>query len=257
MHTEHRTPVSSPGWFIEADRPTNERLARRVVWIVTLLLAVNQLVIASLMPASATVSPASVVKSVLGINSASAQTIIAPQMNADGKTTTLVVQPTITEVHANPKSGDDLADAKVVMQAVGVPSYAPDGVTFDDPVDAEKLWGAYENAALTGELLTRYEGLVDTLPCSYCCGSASAVTRNRQCGCAHAKAARGFFKYLLQTYGDQYSDAELLGEQFRWQALWYPKGAIEDYLLAIGKGSVVGHSSHGGAGSDGNHGLSI
>ena len=93
------------------------------------------------------------------------------------------------------------------------------------------------------------------MTCSYCCGGPNNVTMNRNCGCAHAKAVRGFYRYMIQAYGDKYSDEELVGESHRWYALWYPKGMVEDYLLATGREDVVGHQSHGGAGPDGRHGL--
>lgn len=248
------TPPASR-WFVVADRRTNERMAKGVAWVITILLATDQFMIAAISPKSASASPLATVKSMLGIKTASAAAIIAPKINADGKTTSLVEQPTISEIPANPKSGDALADAKVVMLGAGSPTYAPDGISFSDPVTAQNKWGAYESVELTGEALTRYNALTNELPCSYCCGEPGNVTRNRNCGCAHAKAARGYFKYMLQTYGAKYSNGQLLGEAFRWQAIWYPKGAVEDYLLATGKGSVIGHATHGGAGTDGMHGL--
>lgn len=245
----------TPSWFVAADRQTNNRMARRVAWIITIILAANQFMIASISPKSADASPLASVKSMLGIKTASATTIIAPKINADGKTTSLVEEPTISEVPANPKSGDALADAKVVMLGTGSPAYAPDGISFSNPVDAQNKWGAYESVTLTGEALTRYNTMTSELPCSYCCGEAGNVTRNKNCGCAHAKAARGYFKYMINTFGSKYTNEQLLGEAFRWQAIWYPKGAVEDYLLATGKVNVIGHASHGGVGADGMHGL--
>ncbi len=252
---ELNPPPPATGWFVQADRQTNERLAKGVAWVITIMLAANQFMIASISPPSAAASPLVSIKSMLGIKTASATTIIAPKINPDGKTTSLVEQPTISEVPANPKSGDALADAKIVMLGTGSPPYAPDGTSFSDPVTAQNNWGAYESLELTGESLTRYNAMTNALPCSYCCGEPGNVTRNSNCGCAHAKAARGYFKYMLQTYGAKYSDEQLLGEAFRWQAIWYPKGAVEDYLLATGKSNVIGHATHGGAGADGMHGL--
>ncbi|MBI4089921.1 MAG: hypothetical protein HY421_00795 [Candidatus Kerfeldbacteria bacterium] len=252
----NRTPTpSNKRWFSPADQQTNERRARVVVWLIAAVLATDQFMIASLTPKSASASPLASLKSMLGIKTASAMVIIGPTLNPDGKTSSLVEQPTISNVPANPKSGDELTDAKVVMLATGAPFYAPDGIIFDDPVTAEKLWAGYESAQLSDDLMNRYTTLTDRLLCSYCCGEPGMVTRNSNCGCAHAKAARGFFKYMLQTYGSTYSDEQLLGEAFRWQAIWYPKGAVEDYLLATGKVDVIGHATHGGAGVDGMHGL--
>lgn len=236
-------------WFTSVDQGAQDRMGRRVVWLVILLFAANQVLMSSMAPVSAFAR-------ILNVRSASAKTIIAPALSSDGKTTRLVEQPTISDVPANPNSGDAVADAKVVLLPTDSPFYAPEGISFRDAVNAEKKWGEYEKSiSLTGTALERYDTLTDILPCNYCCGSPTQVTHNRQCGCAHAKAARGFFKYMLSTYGDTYSNEQLLGEAFRWQAIWYPKGAVEDYLLATGKESIIGHATHGGAGKDGMHGV--
>ncbi len=200
--------------------------------------------------------PTGQVAKLFGIKTASAKVIIAPKLNPDGKTTSLVEQPTITEVPANPNTGDALADAKVVMIATGKPFYAPDDISFDDPINAQKKWGAYENSIqLSSDLEARYQKLISTMTCSYCCGGPTSVTLNKQCGCAHARAVRGFYRYMLKTYGSQYSDEELIGESHRWYAIWYPKGMLEDYLLATGKSDALPHQTHGGAGVGGRHGL--
>lgn len=253
---ENHKKEPADGLFVPSDAATNERIARRAAAALTVILAVNQFFIGSLMPKAASASHQSKLLSLFGVKTASALVIIGPTLNPDGKTTSLTEMPTISEVAASPKTGDDVADAKAVMLATGQPLYAPDDISFDDPVKAEAKWAAYEQSIqLTGALQTRYDNLVTVFPCNYCCGEPMAVTRNRQCGCAHAKAARGYFKYMLQTYGDKYSDAQLMGEAFRWQAIWYPKGAVSDYMLAIGKSSVLPHQPHGGAGADGMHGL--
>lgn len=229
-------------------------LEKAVTSLLIVLFLVNQLLISQV--AAMTGLPTGGGARLFGIKTASAKVIIAPKLNPDGKTTSLVEQPTITEVSANPNSGDALADAKVVMIATGKPFYAPDNIDFDDPINAQKKWGAYENSIkLSGPMQARYEKLISTMVCSYCCGGPTSVTLIKQCGCAHARAARGFYKYMLQTYGDQYSDDELIGESHRWYALWYPKGMLEDYLLATGKSEALPHQTHGGAGPSGRHGL--
>ena len=192
---------------------------------------------------------------ILGSQPASAMEIIMPMLNDDGKTTSLMTMPTITEVLGEPDSGDVVADAMTVMVATGIPFYAPDGESFDDAVVVMQVWSQYENKSISSELMDRYNRLISLLTCNFCCGSSTKVTLNSNCGCAHAKSARGFFKYMLEKYGDTYSDDQLLGEAYRWQAIWYPSGVVQDYLLATGRVSVLGHKTHGGAGSDGMHGL--
>lgn len=228
-----------------------------IITVITLLFVINQLFISQIAVVMG-IAPQGGLASLLGIRQANAYVIIAPKVNPDGRTTSLVEQPTITEVLANPNTGDALADAKAVMIATGKPFYAPEDISFDDPINAQKKWGAYENSIqLSGAAQARYETLISKLMvCSYCCGSPTQVTLNANCGCAHARAVRGFYKYMLQTYGDKYTNEQLVGESHRWYAIWYPKGMLEDYLLATGKGSALPHQTHGGAGTDGMHGLS-
>lgn len=197
------------------------------------------------------------IPALFGINGRASKTIIAPLLNPDGKTTSLVEQPTITEVPANPNSGDALADAKVVMIPTGKPFYAPDDISFDDPINAQKKWRSIGLAMqLTKEQEARWNNLNNTFTCNYCCGGPNNVTVISRCGCAHAYAWKGFFRYMIATYGDEYTDDELKGEAFRWSGIWYPKGVLEDYLLATGNSNALPHTKHGGVGSDGLHGLS-
>ncbi len=232
-------------------------LQKILVFSLAALFLINQILMAQVSAAMGITQQKGFVASLLGIQTKSTYTIIAPKINPDGKTTSLVGWPTITEVPANPNSGNALADAKMVMSATGKPFYAPDDIVFDDPVNAQNKWGVYETAIkLSQELEKRYQKLISTMmTCSYCCGSANQVTMNKNCGCAHAKAVRGFYRFMIQNYGDKYSDEQLVGESHRWYALWYPKGMLEDYLLATGNESALPHESHGGAGSDGRHGI--
>ena len=231
-------------------------LEKVFVFVLAGLFLFNQLLIGQVTAGMGMSPRGNFVATLFGIKTASAFTIIAPKLNPDGKTTMLVEQPTITEVSANPNTKNALADAKVVMIATGKPFYAPEDISFDDPINAQKKWGAYEQSIkLDSTLEARYQKLISTMVCSYCCGGPTSVTTINRCGCAHAKAAKGFFKFMLQNYGDKYSDDQLLGEGHRWYAIWYPKGMLEDYLLSTGKDDVLGHQTHGGAGTDGRHGL--
>ncbi|MBU0978546.1 MAG: hypothetical protein ABIJ03_03370 [Patescibacteria group bacterium] len=216
------------------------------VWLLIIIFLLNQLMIAN-------------VTMVMGMKNSTSMTIIAPKLNADGKTTSLFEWSTISQVMASPQSGDALADAKVVMTATGQPFYAPDNISFDDPINAQKKWGVYETSIrLQTEEEARYQKLVTLLmTCSYCCGGPNNVTMVKNCGCAHAKAVRGFYRYMIQNYGDQYSDEQLVGESHRWYALWYPKGMLEDYLLMTGNEGALPHTAHGGSGTEGRHGINI
>ena len=227
--------------------------------IVPLLIIVflfNQFMLTSVAMTMGMSSPNGIFASLVGMQGSGSKMIMAPKLNPDGLTTSLFAWPTITDVAANPHSGDALADAKVVTLATGKPFYAPQDISFDDPLTAQKEWGAMVTSVkLTTEQETRYQQLISLMTCSYCCGSPSQVTLNKNCGCAHANAVRGFYRYMIQNYGAKYSNDQLIGESQRWYALWYPKGMIEDYLLATGNQSALPHETHGGAGTDGMHGL--
>lgn len=228
-----------------------------IVPLLIVLFLLNQLMITQVSMAMGMASSGGFIASFLGIRDSTSKTIIAPKINPDGKTTSLSEWPTITEVMASPHSGNALADAKVVMIATGQPFYAPEDISFDDPINAQKKWGVFETSIkLSTEQESRYQKLISTMMvCSYCCGGPNNVTMNKNCGCAHAKAVRGFYRFMIQNYGDKYSDEQLVGESHRWYAIWYPKGMLEDYLLATGNDSALLHESHGGAGSDGRHGI--
>lgn len=228
-----------------------------LIFTLAVLFLINQLLLAQVSASMGMSSTKGFLAKILGIQTKSSYAIIAPRLNPDGKTTTLVEWPTITEVLSNPNSGNALADAKLVMTATGKPFYAPEDISFDNPINAQKKWGVFETSInLSSEQEARYQKLISTMmTCSYCCGSPNDVTMNKNCACAHAKAVRGFYRYMIQNYGDNYTDEHLVGESHRWYALWYPKGMLEDYLLATGNESVLPHQPHGGAGSDGRHGL--
>lgn len=229
--------------------------SRFLLGILIAIFALNQFVIGSVAEAVGKKSGMRMLMS-LGVHTAHAKTIIMPVLNEDGKTTILKEMPTITEVAGYANSGDPVADAMAVMMGTGTTFYAPDGISFDDPVGALAAWGQYDRGIeLTPEQEERYRRLIMLFGCNFCCGGPMSVAVVGRCGCAHAKAARGFFRYMLNEYGHTYSDDELVGEAYRWQAIWYPAGVVEDYLLATGRGDVIGHNSHGGAGADGMHGI--
>ena len=228
-----------------------------ITWLIIALMLTNQLLMMAFTPSSA--KAASILprlKALVGIGEAPSNFIYATKVNPDGKTTTVAKWPTITEVPGDP-GGDPVEAAKVVMLPQGVPFYAPEGISFDDAVGALDAWGKYEDTITTlpPDLQTRWQSIIDTMTCDYCCGGPMQVTIISRCGCAHSKAYRGLAKYLVEKYRGEYSNEQILGELQRWKSVWYPKGVVEDYLLATGRGDVLGHENHGGAGPDGRHGM--
>lgn len=228
---------------------------------IVIALAANQLLISQVAVAFGLVPAGGqgvgrFIGTLVGIQSASARSIVSTKMNPDGRTTTLATWPTITEVPAEPIGMETVEAARVVMVPAGTPFYAPEGISFDDPVAALAGWQKYEKSIqLTGELEARWQKIIGSMTCDYCCGGPTNVTVINRCGCAHAQAFRSISKYLLANYGDKYSDDEIIGELQRWKGAWYPRGVIEDYLLATGRGDALGHKTHGGAGTDGKHGF--
>jgi len=231
-----------------------KKLNKTLFSVLAVILVVNQLMIGTVSAKVGKGSGMRMITFLSGAKIASAM-IMMPIPDENGRLTTIKEMPTITEVAGEPNSGDVVADAMAVMIATGTPFYAPEGINFDEAVDALSAWGKYANMSLSSELDARYKKLIGVFPCNFCCGSPTNVTINGRCGCAHANAARGFFKYMLSNYAGDYTDEQLIGEAYRWQAIWYPSGVVEDYLLATGRGDVIGHKTHGGAGKDGYHGM--
>jgi len=232
---------------------TMPRVPSAFAWILVLSLVFNQFAIGNISAHMGMGIPLSF-GALFGIAPAHAAEIVMPMLNTDGKTTNLQFMPTISPPSTT-KSKSLVGQAQATMTGQGAPFYAPQGIRFEDPIGAQSTWGSYEKLPLSSDLEARYQRLIDQFTCNFCCGSPADVTKNRFCACAHAQAARGFFRYLLKTYSNTYTDKQLFGEAYRWQAAWYPRGAAEDYLLATGHGDVLGHKTHGGAGADGFHGM--
>ncbi len=140
--------------------------------------------------------------------------------------------PTISELVIKPLTGDQVQDLLNNIVPSGIPWYGEQagGVSFDDPIKSQKLWGKGEAIQLTKEEESRWGRIVNSFTCDYCCGSPKNPTIITRCGCAHASAAKGMAKWFIKYYGDKYSDEEIYGEMARWYALWYPKGTIERIL---------------------------
>ena len=233
-----------------------EKDIKLVTWIIIALMVINQFIMIAFMPPSIKIKPLIArAKAMIGMGEPPSYFIYATKVNPDGKTTTVAKWPTITEVPGDP-GGDPVEAAKTVMLPHGMPFYAPEGISFDDAVGALSAWGQYEDTiSLPPDLQTRWQSIIDTMTCDYCCGGPLEVTIISRCGCAHSKAYRGLAKFLVEKYREKYSNQQILGELQRWKSVWYPKGVVEDYLLATGRGDVLGHENHGGAGPDGRHGL--
>lgn len=136
--------------------------------------------------------------------------------------------PTISDLPTKPSTGDAVQDLLNNIVPTGTPWYGQEAqVSFDDPITSQKNWGTYRALQLISSDQERWNRIVNSFTCDYCCGSPQNPTIITRCGCAHSIAAQGMAKWFIKNYGDKYSDEEIYGEMARWYALWYPKGTIE------------------------------
>jgi hypothetical protein len=198
----------------------------------------------------------------MGGSSGKGGVIIGPQMNPDGRTTRLVEFPTISGTPAPQDTGNPTQDAINAVIPTGVPNYVLEGpgserlagITFDDPIVSQKVWasllgskrfGTQNEVILNEEETARYERMVSTFTCDYCCGGPTSVTPINRCGCAHSYAWQGQAKFFIHYY-PELSDEQIMGEMTKWKALWYPQGMIQDYMVYNGQMSAQ-QLTHGGS----------
>lgn len=137
--------------------------------------------------------------------------------------------PTISE-HVIPAStGDAVQDAINALVPTGTPWYGQEvGVSFDDPLKAKDRWNQVEHQTqLSQEQEKRWNKIISSFTCDFCCGSPQSPTRISQCGCSHAGAWKGVAKFFIKNYGEKFSDSQIMGEMTRWKALWYPGPMIK------------------------------
>jgi len=143
--------------------------------------------------------------------------------------------PTISEIQIQSSTGDVVKDIVNNVVPSGTPWYGAEaGVSFDDPIGAQTLWAKGRAIQLDSAKTERWNRIVNSFTCDYCCGSPQQPTIITQCGCAHASAAQGMAKWFIQNYGDKYSDEEIYGEMARWYALWYPGPTVKRIAEEMG-----------------------
>jgi hypothetical protein len=140
--------------------------------------------------------------------------------------------PTISSNEPKDKTGDAVQDAINALVPTGTPPYGQAaGVSFDDPIAAQNTWGNYERSIqLSPEQEQRWQKIVGSFTCDYCCGSPSRPTIITHCGCGHARAWRGMAKWLIVNMGDTITDEQIFGELSRWKTLWYPGPTVKRVL---------------------------
>lgn len=165
--------------------------------------------------------------------------ILAPALLAHGETPVLANHgtkikkfPTISAQAKKDPTGDATQDAINTLIPTGMPFYGQEaGVSFDDPIAAQKTWAKYERTTQLDEAQQqRWLKIVNAFTCDYCCGSPARPTIITRCGCSHAAAWRGMSKWFINKFGDKYDDLQITGELSKWKALWYPGPTIQRVL---------------------------
>ena len=153
---------------------------------------------------------------------------VGEQPTIAGYKTKVKSLPTISELSVSSSTGDLAQDLLNNVIPRGTPWYGQEaGVSFDDPITAQKLWAKGRAIQLDATNEERWKRIVNSFTCDYCCGSPQNPTIITKCGCAHSAAAQGMAKWFIKTYGDKFSDEEIYGELARWYAVWYPGPTIK------------------------------
>lgn len=154
----------------------------------------------------------------------------------EGYKTKIIKFPTISEHPVPATTGDIAQDLINALVPTGTPWYGQEaGVSFDDPLKAKDRWNQVERETqLSPEQEQRWNNIVGSFTCDYCCGSPQNPTVINRCGCSHAGAWRGIAKFFVKNYGEKYSDSQILGEMTRWKTLWYPGPTVKRVLQEQG-----------------------
>ena len=140
-------------------------------------------------------------------------------------------------------SGPSAQEVAAQILPKGVPArYGAElGVSFDSAAAAIAVLAPFEQDTrldkLSGKNLERYISIGSQTSCEFCCGAQTMVFAdgNKACGCEHSAAMRGVVAYLLDTYGDQMPDNEILAEANQWKATFFPGPTVEKYMAANGQ----------------------
>lgn len=152
-------------------------------------------------------------------------------------------------LNANNQTGSSLATevkaiaAKIVAQGVPPVYGAELNVSFDQAAAAISILSQYEQDTrtdkLTGQKLERYIKIGQSISCEFCCTAKTMVFPDgrKACGCAHSAAMRGVAAYLLDNYGQQMSDNQILTEVSKWKSVFFPGPTVNKYLAQSGQGN--------------------
>jgi len=132
--------------------------------------------------------------------------------------------------------------AKILPKGVPAGYGADLAVSFDNASAAINVLAPFEQDTradkLEGENLERYIAIGSQIACEFCCGARTMVNQDgtKACGCAHSAAMRGISAYMLENYGNDVSDGEILAEVSKWKASFFPGPTVEKYMASSGQG---------------------
>lgn len=92
---------------------------------------------------------------------------------------------------------------------------------------------------LTAEKFKRYTDIGTKISCEFCC-SAKAITRedgSAACACGHSIAMRGLIAYLIEKYGGEYTDEQILHEIAQWKGSYFPAKMVQKVTNELASGT--------------------
>lgn len=127
----------------------------------------------------------------------------------------------------------------------GVINYGAElGISYDEAAQSIPILARYEQETrpekLEGEKLERYIAIGMSTACEFCCSARTLVFQDgrKACGCAHSAAMRGLVAYLLDNYGDELTDEQILTEANMFKAAYFPRQSVEKVLAASSNGNI-------------------
>ena len=114
-------------------------------------------------------------------------------------------------------------------------------VSFDNAAGAINVLAPFEQDTrenkLEGEMLERYIAMGQQATCEFCCGATTMTNPDgtKACGCAHSAAMRGIVAYMLENYGNEMSNEQILEEVHKWKAVFFPGPTVEKYMAVNGQ----------------------
>lgn len=137
-----------------------------------------------------------------------------------------------------------------IVLARGVPEkYGIElGLSYDKVQESMNIMKQYDQSQygkglikLSTEQMKRYTNIGTKISCEFCC-SAKAITREdgtAACACGHAIAMRGLIAYLIDKYGGEYTDEQILHEIAQWKGSFFPAKMVQKVTDQVASGNYT------------------